>query len=57
MLENYPDILTVPQVCEALHIGKALLYRMLSTNEIYSIRVGRGYRVPKSAIKEFIYSK
>lgn len=57
MFANYPDVLTVPQVCEALHVGKGLVYRMLSSNEIYSVRVGRGYRVPKSAVKEFIYSK
>jgi len=57
MLEKYPDILTVPQACEALQIGRGLLYRMLSANEIYSIRVGRGYRIPKTSIKEFMYSK
>ncbi|MEA4921385.1 MAG: excisionase family DNA-binding protein [Clostridiaceae bacterium] len=57
IFSTYPDVLTVPQACEALHIGKALLYRMLSENEIYSVRVGRGYRIPKFAIKEFVCSK
>lgn len=57
MFAGYPDVLTVPQACEALQIGKGLLYRMLAANEIFSVRVGKGYRVPKSSIKEFIYGK
>ncbi len=29
MLENYPDVLTFAQLCEALQIGKSLAYFLL----------------------------
>lgn len=54
MFENYPDILTVPQVCEALSVSKNTIYKVLSDGTIPHIRVGSKYLVPKPCLIEFI---
>ena len=47
MLKEYPDVMTVEQMCEVLGISKKTGYKLLRTNIISSIKVGRTYRIPK----------
>ena len=41
MLREYPDVMNVEQVSEALHLCKALVYQLLRSNEIPSKRIGK----------------
>lgn len=54
MLEQYDDILTTEEACEALRIGYNALYALLNSGELKGYRNGRLWRVPKLAIQEYI---
>lgn len=55
MFEEYPDVVGVPEVRRMLGgISKKLAYRLLSQNEIYSVRIGREYKIPKCAVVEYL---
>lgn len=55
MLENYEEIMTPDEVCDALRVGKNALYELLSTGQLKAYRNGRVWRVPKQAVIEYIY--
>ena len=54
MLESYDDILTVDEACEVLKIGKKALYDLLNSGTLKAMRNGRVWRIPKTAIQEYI---
>ena len=54
MLEEYPDILTVEEACEALRMGYNAMYDLLNSGKLKGYRNGRVWRVPKLAVKEYI---
>ena len=55
MFENYPDVVEVDDLRKMLGgISKKLAYRLLSDQEIRSIRVGRAYKIPKICIIEYL---
>ena len=41
MLNNYPDVLTVKQLAEALNIGLNAAYELVNRHEIGAKRIGR----------------
>ncbi len=54
MFENYDDILTVEEACEALKIGFNAMYELLNAGKLRGYRNGRVWRIPKAALVEFI---
>jgi len=46
-------LLTVEEAAEQLGIGRTLIYKLISSGEIESIRIGRLRRVPTAAIQEY----
>lgn len=54
MLENYPDIINVKQLCEILMISKTTAYRILREKKIKSIRIGERYKIIKSSLIDYI---
>lgn len=54
MLEQYDDLLTAEEACEALRIGKNALYRLLGAGELKAYRNGRVWRIPRQAIEAYI---
>ena len=40
LFEAYPDIMTVLQVSEALHIGRNSAYNLINSNSIRHLRIG-----------------
>ena len=54
MLEEYADILTVDEACEALRVGYNAMYALLGNGELKAYRNGRTWRIPKVAIKDYI---
>ena len=49
-------LLTIPEACTALNIGRSRLYTMVSgpEPELRAIHVGRSIRVPASAIQDWL---
>ena len=54
MFENFDDILTVEEACEALKIGYNAIYELLNTGKLRGYRNGRVWRIPKAALVEYI---
>lgn len=55
-VSEYPAILTVSQVQDILHISRTTAYKMIRSNEIKSLRIGRSIRIPKVCIMDYIQS-
>ncbi len=53
MFEQYDDILTVEEACEALRIGNNAIYELLGKGELKAYRNGRVWRIPKASIVEY----
>ena len=56
MFNQYPDVLTVQQVAEALRIGRGAAYKLVNERTIGSVRIGNKFRVPKQCLIEFMQS-
>ena len=55
MFENYPDVVSVPELCDMLGgISKKLAYQLLAKGDIYSVKVGRSYRIPKVGVISYL---
>ena len=57
MLEEYADILTTEEACEALRIGYNAIYELLNNGKLKGYRNGRVWRIPKAAIQEYILTR
>ena len=55
MFEEYPDILTVDEACEALRVGYNAMYELLNTGKLKAYKNGRVWRIPKSSLLQYIY--
>ena len=54
MLDGYQDIMTVPEIAGILYIGKNRVYELLESGTIKGFRIGRVWKIPKEALKEYI---
>ena len=57
MLEEYADILTAEEACEALRIGYNAMYDLLNSGKLKGYRNGRVWRIPKVAVQEYILTQ
>ncbi|MEA4966315.1 MAG: helix-turn-helix domain-containing protein [Oscillospiraceae bacterium] len=55
MLKDYPDVLSIDQMCEILGVSMKMGYRLLRDGKIACLKVGRVYRIPKAHL--FTYLK
>lgn len=54
MLEEYADVLTTEETCEALRIGYNAIYDLLSSGKLKGYRSGRVWRIPKISVQAYI---
>ena len=54
LFKDYPDILTIPQVAEALNIGRKAAYMLVNRNVLGALRVGKSIKVPKYCLEEYV---
>ena len=54
MFEQYPDVVTVRELCEMLKIGRNTAYGLVRTGAIESIRVKGQIRITKASIIKFL---
>jgi len=53
-VDSNKKLLNVNEAASALGLGRSLVYTLVATGEITSIKIGRSRRIPISAIDEFI---
>ena len=51
---DYPDVVSVEQMMNMLHIGKVLAYRLIRDKQIKSKKIGREYKIQKSAVAAYL---
>ena len=54
MFEQYPDILTVEEVCEALRMGYNAVYDLLNDGKLKAYKNGRVWRITKQALIQYV---
>ena len=54
VLKEYPDILTVEEMCRALGVSTKTGYKLIRENKIECIKVGRSYRIPKAHLLAYM---
>ncbi|MCI7738279.1 MAG: helix-turn-helix domain-containing protein [Lachnospiraceae bacterium] len=54
MFDEYNDILTVPELAEALRIGSTQTYRLLQQKKISGFKEGKDWKIPKTALIDYI---
>ena len=54
MLDQYDDVMTTEEACDALKIGYNTLYELLNSGQLKGYRNGRTWRISKLAVQEFI---
>jgi excisionase family DNA binding protein len=52
--EGLPVLLTVPEACTALRVSKWMLYRLMGSGQLGSIKVGRRRLIPMAAIAALV---
>lgn len=57
MFEQYPDILSVEEACEALRVGYNAMYKLLNNGKIKAYKNGKIWRIPKESIREYIINQ
>ncbi|KQO02924.1 MULTISPECIES: helix-turn-helix domain-containing protein [unclassified Arthrobacter] len=50
------QLYTVAEVAAMMRVSKMTVYRLVQSGTIQSIRFGRSYRVPQSAVRDYIDS-
>jgi excisionase family DNA binding protein len=49
-----PDLLKILEAAEILKMGKSTVYKLVSTKELPSIRIGRMIRISREDIDKFL---
>jgi excisionase family DNA binding protein len=48
------QLLSIPQLCQELGMGKSWLYRQLRSGEIPSVRLGRSIKVRRAELEQYL---
>ena len=54
MFKDYPDIISVSQLMEMLHIGQVLAYKLIKSGKIKSRKIGREYKISKANVIAYV---
>ena len=52
--EALPRLLSIPQTCRLIGVGRSSLYQMMASGQVRSVKIGRRRLVPREAIDEFV---
>ena len=49
-------LLSIPEAASQLSLGQTVVWKLISTGQLYSVKVGRSRRVPWTALEAFVAS-
>jgi len=49
-----PTFLTVAEVAAQMRVSKMTVYRLVHAGDLEAVRVGRSFRVPESAVADYL---
>jgi excisionase family DNA binding protein len=50
------DLLTVAEIAAQMRVSKMTVYRLVQSGALKGIRFGRSYRVPETAVQQYLES-
>ena len=53
-LQEYPDVMSLKDVANYVHISKDTVRKVCLTGELKHIRIGRLYKITKESLVEFL---
>ena len=56
LFERYPDVMTVHQAREALGVGRTGVYKLIDSGLLKCFKIGNAYKIPKTALIEYVNS-
>lgn len=59
MAQNRPmttNLLTVSEIAARMRVSKMTVYRLVQSGAMNGIRFGRSYRVPETAVQQYLES-
>lgn len=54
---SYESLVSIDEVCEALHIGRNTAYKLLNSGDLKGFRIGKCWKIPKRAVQDYFYEK
>ena len=54
IFENYPDVVSIEELQDMLHIGRNAAYDIVKEGKIKTIRIGKRYINPKTSVINFL---
>src|SRR5215203_739607 len=51
------DLLSIPQICQELGMGKSWVYRRLKSGEIPSIKLGHNIKIKREELEQYLESQ
>lgn len=52
--DQLPLVLTVEELAELLHLGKASTYNLIHSGQVRCVKSGNKYIIPKSSVVEYL---
>lgn len=56
IFKDYPDVVTIDDLQNMLHIGRNTAYSMLRDGAIKTVKIGKRYIIPKQSVIAFLES-
>ena len=57
MFEQCPDLLTIKDLQQILHIGRNRAYDLIRSGEVQSFKIGTTFRIPKASVVAYVARK
>ena len=54
MFSDYPEMMSINDIKNALRIGRSTAYNLVRSGEIRSFKIGSTFRVPKTFLIDFV---
>ena len=54
LFAEFPDVMSVHHLRKALGIGRLGAYKLLEEKKISSFKIGNTYKIPKTAVIEYV---
>ena len=50
------ELLSIPEVCQELNMGKSWVYRQIKSGELPSVKLGRSIKIKRQDLEEYLES-
>ena len=54
MFDYYEPLISFEELCDYLHVGRNVGYRLLKSGNIKAWKIGRVWKIPKRAVQDYV---